>query len=154
MNFADVLVGSLVFSIASGSSLDLTARMGRSLLLQRQERERMEQIDVEMLAGEQNLRKATRQRPSPDPACADPAGLLMALMQGASLSPLPVGLERRLEPIGGRHVRLRISGGGPSLDRQRLFTPTAYGLCAHQPMAQQPLRPAPNSPTPPLEPAP
>ncbi|MCP9915186.1 hypothetical protein [Cyanobium sp. ATX 6F1] len=135
MNFADVLVGSLVFSMASGSSLQLTAGMGRSLLEQRADRQRSERIELELLAADQRLRQGAAQIPSADPACADPAGLMVALIQApqaqAPLSePLPAGLERRLEAVGPQQVRLSFMGAGPMTARQRLFTPAAYGLCA------------------------
>ncbi|MCP9848804.1 hypothetical protein [Cyanobium sp. Morenito 9A2] len=135
MNFADVLIGSLVFSLASGSSLQLTAGMGRSLVEQRADRERMERIELELLAADQRLRQGAAQRPSPDPACVDPAGLMVALInssQGSAPGPgaLPTGLERQLEALGPREVRLVFRGASPALSRQRLFTPAAYGLCA------------------------
>lgn len=148
MNFADVLVGSLVFSLASGSSLQLTARMGQSLLEQRRQAERMEQIDLALVAGEQALRQAAAQRPSPDPACADPAALLVSLLQEAPATPLAAGLQRQVAAVGDRQVSLGIVGGGPGLDRRRLFTPAAYGLCPPLPAASQVLAAAPASPAP------
>jgi hypothetical protein len=135
MNFADVLIGSLVFTLASGSSLQLTAGMGRSLVAQRADQERMERIELELLAADQRLRQGAALRPNPDPACADPAGLVVALIQApltqAPLTqPLPAGLERRLEVEGPHQVRLSFSGANAAAARQRLFTPAAYGLCA------------------------
>ena len=139
MNFADVLIGSLVFTLASGSSLQLTAGMGRSLLAQRADRERSERIELELLAADQRLRQGAAQLSSSDPACADPAGLMVALIQ-ASLTPAPLtpaseqqprpaGLERQLEVVSPQQVRLSFSGAGTAVSRQRLFTPAAYGLC-------------------------
>jgi hypothetical protein len=133
MNFADVLVGSLVFTIASGSSLDLTARMGRSLIAQRQSKERMEWMDLELLAAERDLRRVALEAPFSDAVCADPTGTLhTALSDSSSGAPLPPGLERRVELAGERQVRLILRGGGAVLDRQRVFTPGAYGLCPAQ----------------------
>jgi hypothetical protein len=134
MNFADVLIGSLVFTLASGSSLQLTAGMGRSLVAQRADQERMEWIELELLAADQRLRNGAALRPNPDPACADSAGLMLALIQApltqAPLTqPLPAGLERQLDVNGPHQVRLSFSGAGTAVSRQRLFTPAAYGLC-------------------------
>jgi len=140
MNFADVLVGSLVFTIASGSSLDLTARMGRSLIEQRQDKEQMERMDLELLAAERALRQVALEAPFSDAVCADPTGTLhTALSSASSGAPLPPGLERRVELAGARQVRLILRGGGEALDRQRIYTPAAYGLCPAQ--AQAPKAP-------------
>lgn len=133
MNIADVLIGSLVFSLASGSSLQLTAGMGRSLVAQRADQERMERIEAELLAADQRLRQAAAQLSGADASCADPAGLMVALIQ-ASLQaplgePLPAGMERHLEVVSPQQVRLSFSGAGTAVSRQRLFTPAAYGLC-------------------------
>ncbi|MGB7564475.1 MAG: hypothetical protein WBM08_06945 [Prochlorococcaceae cyanobacterium] len=136
MNIADVLIGSLVFTLASGSSLDLTARMGRSLIAQRQDKERMERIDLELLAAEQALRQAAAQAPFADAVCTDPTGYLVTVLSSSTSGPpLPPGLERRVEVAGERQVRLILRGGGEALDRQRLFTPAAYGLCQGLPAA-------------------
>lgn len=139
MNFADVLIGSLVFSLASGSSLQLTAGMGRTLVAQRSDRERSERIELELLATDQRLRQGAAQIASSDPACADPAALLLSLIeaqpQGTSSEPLPAGLERRLELAGPQQVRLGFLGAAAATSRQRLFTPAAYGLCSPVPAA-------------------
>lgn len=133
MNFADVLVGSLVFTIASGSSLDLTARVGRSLIAQRQDKERMERIDLELLAAERSVRQLAVEAPFTDAVCTDPTGTLLNALSGSSTgAPLPPELERRVEVVGERQVRLVVRGGGEALDRQRIFTPAAYGLCPTQ----------------------
>lgn len=133
MNFADVLVGSLVFTIASGSSLDLTARVGRSLIAQRQDKERMERIDLELLAAERAMRQVALEAPFTDAVCTNPTDYLKDLLSSStSMPPLPPGLERRVEVVGERQVRLVVRGGGEALDRQRIFTPAAYGLCSAQ----------------------
>lgn len=134
MNVADVLIGSLVFSLASGSSLQLTAGMGRALVAQRADQERMERIEAEFLAADQRLRQTAAQLSSADPACADPAGLMVALIQASQTQaplaqPLPAGMERRLEVVDPQQVRLSFRGAGTAVSRQRLFTSAAYGLC-------------------------
>ena len=136
MNLADALIGSVVFAVASSASVQLTARMGHQLLQQRSNAERMEQIDLAMIASEQALRRSASQRPNPDPACSDPAALLVTLLESSALVSLPPGLQRRVVVTGQRRVRLLVSGSNPALDRSRVFTAGALGLCP--PVAEPP----------------
>lgn len=129
MNLADVLMGSLVFGLASTSALQLSMRTSQSLLQQRQQAEQMEQIDLALLAGEQALRQAGYQRPNPDPACANPAAVMISILNGAAHTPLPTGLSRQVTALNDRQVSLAIIGAGAGIDRQRLLSPGAYGLC-------------------------
>ena len=130
MNIADVLLGSMVFATAGAGSLQLTAQMGQSLLEQRRDAERMEQIDLALLMGEQALRRAAELRPVPDPACADPSTLLVQLLEQTPALTLPTGWQRKLSVRHDRQVSLEVLGGDSYLVRRRVFTPASYGLCS------------------------
>ncbi|MEB3261652.1 MAG: hypothetical protein VKK94_01685 [Cyanobacteriota bacterium] len=128
MNLADVVVGALVFSAASGASLQIAAGSLHWAGAHHQRQNHHEAVALALAAGQLLLeRQAAAGGAEPRPACEQAAAELAGAL--AEL-PLADGLERQLRQQDGL-VRLTISAPEQP-PRQRWFSPAAYGLCRDQ----------------------
>ncbi len=128
MSLLELLTGSVVFTMAAGSSLQLLGLAAAATLAQTRQEQRMEEAEAYLLRAEAVLR-----RPVP-PASAASGGPCAAatdqLIRDLAAMPLAPGLARRLErAAGGEGVLLSLVVQGQVEPRQRLLLPGAQGAC-------------------------
>jgi hypothetical protein len=124
MSLLELLIGSTVFAMAAGSSLQLWALAGAAALAQERQQERMEQAEVVLVRAETALRQLA-------PGGGDCTTAATEMRQLLAAEPLDPGLVRQLEPsASGDGVVLRLVVEGEAEPRQRLYVPAVLGLCA------------------------
>lgn len=132
MNLVEVLVASVVFALASGFSAQL---WGQSVAWSRRVEERQEalqRVDLDLLRRERGLRRAAAEKWSEGGATAMscPAATEWMREQLAGMAAdLPAGLEQRLEPAEPAALWLVAAAEAHRIERRRLFSPAAHGLC-------------------------
>lgn len=126
MNLCEVIVASAIFLGACSGAAQMGASSAEAMTASRQRGAVLEQIEAQFLAVDPVLRVAAA------PAslkCAD-AALWMRQHLDQGLPPLADGLQRQMSlSVSGEQVQL-IVGDGSSLQRTRLLSPAAHGLCA------------------------
>ncbi len=134
MSLAEVLVSTVVLSIAGTGSLQLTANLGRTLQAQRQLDGVMEQLDQAVQASHERMALE-----GASASCADPAALLEGLAaREAAATAEPVALMILGHEGQGLRLRWRPTAQAaaaldPSLrqaaSREQLLTTAALGIC-------------------------
>lgn len=132
MNLIETLVALMILAISSSFSLQLWASSTTSAEAAEQRQHQLGQLEVALLGSQARLAALEA---LPMLGCADAASWLVGHLQSQSLG---AGLSREVsaEP-GAALVRVRISA--PEVgERQRWFSPAAYGLCGpNEPETQE-----------------
>lgn len=120
MNLVELSVAAVLFSAASGSSLQLWAQAASRSQQTELQQQLLERIDLDRL----HLQATWRQ--SGNGCGVDPA----ALLAQAAAVPVPPQLQRTVQlSADGLQVQVRWQAlAAPALQRQRLFTPAGLGL--------------------------
>jgi len=139
MNLIEITMAMLVFSLAANTSLQLWSSGARWSQTNAEQQETLRRVDAHLLRSEHSLRLvalavvAGVEAEDPDQSAARcaAAGQWMAeqLLSGAGA--LPVGVQRQVSApssgVDGLWLTYRIEPMG--LERRRLFTAAAHGLC-------------------------
>ncbi len=127
MTMIEVLIGSTVFAISAGASLQLWALAGAATVAEARQQQRMEQAEAVLLRADMALRRLA-------PGGVDCSTAASQLRDVLAADPLGPGLERQLEPsASGDGVVLRLAVAGEATPRQRLYVPAVLGLCGPAP---------------------
>ncbi len=123
MSLIELLTGSVVFTAAAGSSLQLWALAGAAVVAEQRQLERLEQAEAALSRAETSLRDLA-------PSSGDCTTAAAQLLHALAAQPLAPGLVRQLEvSASGDGVVLRLAVAGESEPRQRLYAPAALGRC-------------------------
>lgn len=123
MSLIELLTGSVVFTAAAGSSLQLWALAGAAAVAEQRQLERLEQAEAALSRAETSLRGLA-------PSAGDCTAAASQLLQALAAQPLAPGLVRQLEvSASGDGVVLRLAVAGEAEPRQRLYAPAAFGRC-------------------------
>jgi hypothetical protein len=128
MTIAELLTGSVVFSLSAGASLQLWALASAATVRQEQLQLRLDQADAVLVAAEVALRRLAAAAPV---GGAEACGVIAdRLQQELEAVPAAPGLVRQLQrPGDGDRVLLSLAVDGTAEPRQRMFLPAALGLC-------------------------
>ncbi len=137
MTLAELLTGSVVFSLSAGASLQLWALAGAAAVRQEQLQLRLDQADAVLVGAEVALRRLAAASPV---GGAEPCGLIAdRLVQELAAVPAAPGLARQLQrPGDGDRVLLSLAVEGTAEPRRRVFLPAALGLCGGSAAAEGP----------------
>jgi hypothetical protein len=128
MSLAEVIVAAAVFLGACSGAAQMGASSAEAMTQQRQQAQQLEQIEAQFVAVAPLLRAARSEAPEPGGDCAAAAQWMQAALE-AALPPLEPGLNRQLSlSASGEQLQLTVAAGG-KLQRQRLYSPAAFGLC-------------------------
>jgi hypothetical protein len=131
MNLVDVMMGGLVFSLASISSLQIYGSSLRWAHGHEQRQHQAAALAMALSEGSRQLRQPVDGAPGPlrSGDCTRAAADLVAALKQA---PLGSGLTRVVDQAG-ELVSITVDASGlPS--RRRWFSPAAYGLCGNAPL--------------------
>ena len=129
MNLVELLLATGLLVGSSAASLGVWSRVSATLLADRQTLEQLESLEAEVQTVEARL-----QAPQPDPlgqplSCEAQLQRLVARLE--SQAPR-VGVVRSLElPAGNDLLLVRLRSGDQ--ERQRLYSPAAFGGCGGDP---------------------
>ncbi len=123
MNLAEALVASAMFATSSSCSLQLWAGSSQWLRQADGLQQQAAQLEAALLAGQAELAALAGTPVAAD--CTTASSWLVAHLQGQSV---PAGLTRQLQAEANGLVRLQLSDASGQ-QRQRWFSPLAYGLC-------------------------
>ncbi len=127
MSLIELLTGSVLFTAAAGSSLQLWALAGAAAVAEQRQQERLEQTEAALSRAETSLRGLA-------PSGGDCTAAAAQLLQALAAQPLAPGLVRQLEvSASGDGVVLRLAVAGEAEPRQRLYVPAAFGRCGPAP---------------------
>lgn len=148
MNLIEITMAMLVFSLTANASLQLWSSSARTSQANAERQETWRRVDADLLRREHGLRRAARvlaetEAPAPDPGpggstspaeAADRCLAAASWMAGqleASAGVLPAGVSRQLIAAapGGDGLWLVYRLESSRLERRRLFTAAAHGLC-------------------------
>lgn len=150
MNLIEMVLAGLVFALASASSLDVMAGLGRSLGDENQAEVATERLEAELRRSQAQVVAGAQQQPFTDLACEAPDQLLIHLLGPAATSgsasagasgnasttnapPTPgsasEAIQRQVTLVAPGLARLQLSLAAGRWQRQRLFSTAAYGLC-------------------------
>lgn len=130
MNLPELLLAGLIIQAAAFGSLQLLGLAAGSGAGDRRLQAHWQQLEAELLADEQLLRRQPRPEP-PSPDCSAEASRLQALL---AARPLAAGLQRQAERLAaGEQLLITLTAepaAGPTLgSRARLIDPAALGMC-------------------------
>ena len=123
MNLVETLVASVILALASSCSLQLWASSTSSAAAVEQRQHQLGQLEIALLGSQARLEALAAEPVAVD--CADAAHWLTTHLQS---QPLAAGLTRVVSAEPAALVRVQISAGEVG-QRQRWFSPAAYGLC-------------------------
>jgi len=123
MNLVETLVASVILALASSCSLQLWASSTSSAAAVEQRQHQLGQLEIALLGSQARLEALAAEPVAAD--CADAAHWLTTHLQS---QPLAAGLTRVVSAEPAALVRVQISAGEVG-QRQRWFSPAAYGLC-------------------------
>jgi hypothetical protein len=142
MSIAELLTGSVVFSLSAGASLQLWALASAATLQQERLQQRMDQADAALISADVALRRFAAAASVGGGAGArggDCGEVADRLAQELAAMPAAPGLERQLQrPGAGDRVLLSLVVEGLTVPRQRLLVPAALGLCGTPTAAEAP----------------
>ena len=161
MNLIEMVLAGLVFALASASSLEVMAGLGRSLGGETQAELATERLEAELRRSQAQVVAGAQQQPFTDLACEAPDQLLIHLLGPAAASgsgnggssagasagaspsdarPTPgsdsEAIQRQVTLVAPGLARLQLSLAAGRWQRQRLFSTAAYGLC---PVVREPV---------------
>lgn len=133
MTLGEVMAAATVLALAAGCSLQV---WGGSLAWSQaaaQQRQQLDRLEVQLLRSRGRLRAAADQRLAASPAafqgCAPAAAWMAEQLQAAELAP-PAGLTRQLRLDEEGMVAIVYREETLGLERQRRWSPVAFGLCS------------------------
>lgn len=133
MNLIEVLVAGSVFAMASGSSVQIWAAGASSARLGEDSQQVLERTELDLL----RLKASWRQAADQGAARADCGLAVVQMQERAQAIQPPPRLERRVVPSAdGAGIEVHYRSATPHLERARLFTPAALGLCPAQEVAE------------------
>jgi len=124
MQLVEALVASTVFAVAAGGALQITSATAASTLSSRARDQAQERLEQDRLQLQGQWRRSLTASLSCQQALA-------AMESGAAALPPPEGVQRQLRRSPDAEA-LEISwqlSGLPQLQRRRLVSPLALGLC-------------------------
>lgn len=137
MTLSEVIAAATVLAVATGGALQLwSGALAASAVSQRQQLV-LERLEAQLLRSRARLRHAAAAAVAAAPPAADCAAAatwMAAELGAADLAP-PAGLLRQVEAQPEALVRLVLRDGATGLERQRRWSPVAFGLCSARPLA-------------------
>ncbi|MFO7628079.1 MAG: hypothetical protein R6W06_00895 [Prochlorococcaceae cyanobacterium] len=133
MTMPELIAAAAVLSLAAGSSLQLwsgSLAASQATLLQRRQ---LDRIEAQLLRSKARLRAAADQQLAvaqlPFLGCAQAAAWMAEQLQAADLG-APAGLARQVGLEPDAMVALVYRDQELDLERQRRWSPVAFGLCS------------------------
>ena len=123
MNLVETLVAAVILVVSSSCSLQLWASSTSSAAVAEQRQHQLGQLESALLGSQARLTALAAEPVATD--CADAARWVAAHLQS---QPLGAGLGRVVSAEPGALVRVQITAAEVG-QRQRWFSPAAYGLC-------------------------
>jgi hypothetical protein len=131
MNLTEISMAMLVFALAANASVQLWGASASWSLATEQRHHTLRLIDADLLRREYGLRQAALAWQAEAPGCAVAAQRVRQQLEAAG-APLPAGVSRQVsaEEAGGANAFWLIYRAEPlGLERRRLFSAAAHGLC-------------------------
>jgi len=128
MNLVETLVASVILALASSCSLQLWASSTSSAAAVEQRQHQLGQLEIALLGSQARLEALAAEPVAAEPVAADCADAAHWLTTHLQSQPLAAGLSRVVSAEPAALVRVQISAGEVG-QRQRWFSPAAYGLC-------------------------
>ena len=131
MNLTELTMAMLVFGLAANASVQLWGASASWSRATEQRQDTLRRIDADLLRREYALRQAALAWQAEAPGCEAGGQRLRQQLEQAG-APLPAGVSRQVsaEPAPGSPAYWLIYRAEPlGLERRRLFSAAAHGLC-------------------------
>jgi len=131
MTLAELTMAMLVFSLAANASLHLWGASASWAQASRERHDTLRRIDADLLRREHSLRQAALAWQAEAPDCAAATSRMRQQLEAAA-GPLPAGVSRQVQAAEAPVLNgfwLVYRAESDRLERRRLFSAAAHGLC-------------------------
>ena len=133
MSLVELLVATGLLLGSSAASMGLSSRVAATLVADRQKLVQHERLEAEVQAVEARMLMPPQEPLGQQLSCGERLRMLVAQLES---QPPQAGVLRSLEvPVGTEELLIRLRSGDQ--ERQRLYSPAAFGGCGGDP-AQPP----------------